>query len=361
MNSIGIYIHVPYCRTLCPYCDFVKLRTSGDAPDAYVEALCREIDAFEARRTVGSIFFGGGTPSLLSSVGLGRIMERLAHCFDMDQPEITLEANPDDVTEALVASWSGAGVTRISLGVQSFDASCLRYLGRRHDDAGARRACAIVGERFENWSLDLIFGAPPTEAWPRTVEEARAIAPPHLSAYGLTYEPGTPFERRADEAVDDETSLAMYNYLRDALEGYDHYEISNFARPGRRCAHNLIYWHNGEYAGFGPGAYSFIDGVRSRNVADVAAYLDAPGHRSEALHLDECEVRIETLIQHLRLRDGIAEATYAARFGRDLRRDFGPQLDRLMERGLVTHAEGRYWPTRLGFDLNNEIGLALVS
>lgn len=360
MHPLGIYIHVPYCRTLCPYCDFVKKRTSGTAPEAYVHAICHEIRQFSAQRHVGSVFFGGGTPSLLTPEGLRRIITCLHDHFDMSNPEITLEANPDDVTRDLAAAWIDAGVNRVSLGVQSFDNACLRYLGRRHDADGARAACRIVANLFEDWSLDLIFGAPPVGAWRATVDEAATMGSPHLSAYGLTYESGTPFEKRAHEAVDDETSLEMYHYLRQALHEFDHYEVSNFAKPGYRCVHNLIYWHNGEYAGFGPGAYSFIDGVRARNRPDVDAYLRSPGEKVEALHLDEREVRVETVIQHLRLQDGLTDAAYAERFGRDLNADFGPELDRLQARGLLIREDGAYRPTALGYDLNNEIGLAIV-
>jgi oxygen-independent coproporphyrinogen-3 oxidase len=218
----------------------------------------------------------------------------------------------------------------------------------------------VISRHFENWSLDLIFGAPPVEAWAATVAEAAAMGSPHISAYGLTYEPGTPFEKRRSEAVDDETSLAMYHLIRESLDEYDHYEISNFAKPGYQCLHHLIYWYNGEYAGFGPGAYSFLEGVRARNVPDVDAYLGDPGRKIESLALSDGEIRVETVIQHLRLREGLREEVYAARFGRTLRADFGPQLEELEARGILRSEASTYRPTALGYDLNNEIGLALV-
>ena len=357
---LGIYIHVPYCRTVCPYCDFVKKRTSGDAPQAYVDALGAEIARYDGPNIAQSIFFGGGTPSLLSAEGLSQVLDALRRCFTLDRPEVTLEANPDDVTEAKAAAWKQAGINRVSLGVQSFDDTCLRYLGRRHDAEGARNACRIIARQFDNWSLDLIFGAPPVEAWEATVAEAAGMGSPHISAYGLTYETGTPFEKRRDDAVDDETALAMYHHIRDGLREFDHYEISNFAKPGRQCLHNLVYWYNGEYAGFGPGAYSFLDGVRARNAPDVDAYLHDPGRKIEALRLRDDEIRVETVIQHLRLQEGLRADAYAARFGRAVEDDFGPQLVQLAARGLLTFQDGHYRPTTLGYDLNNEIGLALV-
>ncbi len=357
---IGIYIHIPYCKTLCPYCDFVKVRTRDGAPDAFVNALCAEIAEFDGPDVAGSIFFGGGTPSQLSAAQLARVLDTLRERFTLDAPEITLEANPDDVTVDLARAWRAAGVNRVSLGVQSLDDRVLRYLGRRHDAASARRACAVVAETFDNWSFDLIFGAPPVDAWEATLSGAVAMDPPHVAAYGLTYEEGTPFERRAGEAVDDEVSLAMYRSLEGALGNYHHYEISNFAKPGRESKHNLIYWRNGEYAGFGTGAYSYLGGVRARNETNTDAYLRAPGTKCEALTLSDAEVRIETVIQYMRLRTGLPRAEYAARFGHDVREDFGPALDAMIARGLVTEDLDTFLPTREGFYLNNEIGLALV-
>jgi oxygen-independent coproporphyrinogen-3 oxidase len=359
---IGVYLHIPYCKTLCPYCDFVKDRSRTGVPDPFVDALCNEIAAYEGPRQAGSIFFGGGTPSLLAPTQLARILTALRDTFDLGNEELTLEANPDDLTDALLRAWKDLGVNRVSLGVQSFDPRVLRYLGRRHDADGARRACALVADQFDNWSLDLIFGAPPLDPWQDTLDEAVALDPPHMSAYGLTYEPGTPFARRADEAVDDETSLDLYRMLEETLTaaGYGHYEISNFARPGREARHNLVYWHNGEYAGFGTGAYSYLSGTRARNHHTNDAYLRAPGDKEEALQLTEEEVRVETLIQHFRLRDGLPKDHYTQRFHRDLMSDYGAPLTRLLRDGLLEDTPTHLRPTRKGFYLNNEIGLALV-
>ena len=262
---IGVYIHVPFCRTLCPYCDFNRVRIDGAPPDAFVDALVREIDAFDARREAETVFLGGGTPSLLAPGQLDRILEAVRRRFDLKAPEITLEANPDDVTETLADAWRATGVNRVSLGVQSFDDAALRYLGRRHDAETARRACRTVAARFANWSMDLIYGAHPPASWPATLTECVSFAAPHVSCYGLTYEPDTPFGARAREAIDEDTALACYRRSRELLAGYERYEVSNFALPGFRCRHNLYYWRNLEYAGFGPGAFSFIDGVRSMN------------------------------------------------------------------------------------------------
>ena len=359
---LGVYIHIPYCRTLCPYCDFVRQSTPANTPTRFVDALCSEIDRYNGPQDADTVFFGGGTPSLLTPEHLRRILDSIRARFDLRDPEITLEANPDDVKEALADAWAQAGVTRVSLGVQSFDDRVLAYLGRRHDAHGARDACRVVADRFENWSIDLIFGAHPADAWEATLRECAAMSPPHVSAYGLTYEEGTPFGRRAHEALDEDASLACYRLAHDLLsaQGLRRYEISNHARPGHECRHNLYYWRNLQYAGFGPGAYSFLNSVRSRNVPEIPSYLPAPGRKAEELRLTDCEIRVETLIQHFRLAEGLMKQAYGERFGTTIEEDFGPRIEALIARGLLEEDDARIHPTPHGFELNNEIGLALV-
>lgn len=360
-DTIGLYVHVPYCRVVCPYCDYVKKRTSAGAPKAYIDALCSEIEAYEGPSAAGSVFFGGGTPSLLGTGDLERIFGALHQRFTLVDAEVSLEANPDDVDDEKAAAWAQLGVNRLSLGVQSFNDEALRYLGRIHDSAQARNACGRVAERFDNWGMDLIFGAQPVDRWDETLDECLGFDPPHVSAYGLTFEERTPFWRRRDEAVDEDLSLELYRTARARLAKYDHYEISNFALDGHQSRHNAIYWRNGEYAGFGPGAYSYVGGVRSRNETSVAGYLAAPGQKAEALHLSDLEIRQETLIQHFRTRTGLDKQTYAERFGGPVRADFGGQLDALIHRGLLEEDAHSIYPTQEGYELNNEIGIALVS
>ena len=376
---VAVYLHIPFCRTRCPYCDFVSEAVSGEPPEIYLNALLREISEYPAlsrkrmwglqsdqspdaahacssarcarspdraaattegpqfpyRRDaepgtlkseqdtccgsdgvvmgadgVRSVFFGGGTPSLLSPRALVRVLDVLRDRFHLtSDAEITLEANPDDVTADLADAWRDVGINRVSLGVQHFDDRVLRYLGRRHNADTARRACAIIA---------------------------------------------------ADDAVGEETWLALYRRAEAALVGYDHYEISNYARSGFQCAHNLVYWRNEEYVGFGTGAYSFLNGIRARNHCVTAKYLANPGEKEEWLPLSEREIRVETLIQHFRLRAGLSKTYYRRRFGGDVREDFGPQCDALIRRGLLIEDAESIRPTQTGFALNNEIGLALV-
>ena len=360
-SSIGIYIHVPYCRVACPYCDFVKKQVEGDAPAAFAEALSEEIRAFEGPDDVGSVFFGGGTPSMLDKDALRSIFESIHARFALRDPEISLEANPDDITEELLSCWRDLGVNRLSLGVQSFDDDVLAYLGRCHDADRARKACAMVADRFDNWGMDLIFGARPVEAWGPTLSECRSFDPPHVSTYGLTFEERTPFWNHRDEAIDSDLSLDFYRAAMETLVEYDHYEVSNFAKPGYQSAHNQIYWRNGEYAGFGPGAYSFLGRVRSRNSTRINRYLTQPGEKAESLPLAVREVQVETLLQYFRTRSGMPREDYVARFGHPVEEDFGQTLAGLVERGLLEDDGEAIRPTRRGYELNNEIGLALVS
>lgn len=358
---IGVYVHIPFCRTLCPYCDFVKRPLdAGTVPGEFIDALCAEIERFDGPHTADSVFIGGGTPSLVTPNDLRRVLETIGARVGLVNAEITIEANPDDVTTGLVSDWKSTGINRVSLGVQSFNDEVLQYLGRRHGVEGARSACAAVATQFENWSLDLIFGARPIDAWTATLDECARIAPPHFSAYGLTFEPNTPFGLRTNEAMDDETFLKLCSDIRKRLPEYRRYEISNYAKPGFECRHNLHYWHNEEYAGFGPGAYSYLNGTRARNDSNLDRYLADPGVKRESLALSETEQRVETIIQYMRLDTGLPMADYIARFGAPPEAHFGHQIEDLIDRGLVVANRETIRPTPKGFELNNEIGLALV-
>jgi oxygen-independent coproporphyrinogen-3 oxidase len=362
-SPVGIYIHVPYCRVACPYCDFVKRPTPGDAPEEFADALCREIAEYAGPTDARSIFFGGGTPSLLSARAFERIFRALKEKFRVAAvSEICIEVNPDDVTRDRARFWRDLGVNRLSLGVQSFDDEVLKFLGRCHDADHARRACDLVGETFGNWGIDLIFGAKPAEAWAASVSECIRFASPHVSTYGLTYEEHTAFWNQRHTAISEDVALAQYRHAMDTLgaAGYLHYEVSNFAKPGYESAHNLIYWRNEEYAAFGPGAVSYLGGIRARNLPNIAAYLARPGAKEESLTLAPREVRVETLIQHFRTRVGIARVAYRARFGSAIEDDFGPAIRALVNSGLLADDGERLSPTRRGYELNNEIGLALV-
>lgn len=318
MTEAGLYVHVPFCQSRCIYCDFFST-TDAAWRNRYVEALQREICARrdELRVRARSIYIGGGTPSLLSGSQLRDIFETLQANFALEpQAEVTVEANPEDVTAEWLDALRDTPVNRLSMGVQTFDDNLLRFLRRRHD---ARRAVTSVEQchraGFDNLSIDLMYGLPGQDmaAWQRDVTQAFSLGVTHLSAYALMFEDGTALDalrKKGDvREADEELGLAMYSWLQDeaARRGWEHYEISNFCRPGFYSRHNKSYWQGLPYLGFGPGAHSY-DGERVRrwNLADLKKYvLEAgkPPYESETLSDDE--IYNEYVMTRLRMPEGV--------------------------------------------------------
>ena len=280
----GVYVHIPFCKTKCPYCDFYSVTNLRPIED-YLRALATEIDlrSYElAGVPVETIYFGGGTPSLLSGRAIGDIICRLRRSFDVAaETEVTLECNPGDLSTLDLDEVIAAGVNRFSIGAQSFDPSLLRFLGRRHTGEETRALVRELHRRgVRNISLDLIYGIPgSTEETLRTDLDALvALEPTHISAYHLIYEEGTPLHYRLQRgrirALDEEESLRQSHYVAERLRsvGYEHYEISAFALPGYRSRHNSSYWHGIPYIGLGPGAHSYIHPWRSYNPSNVTLY-----------------------------------------------------------------------------------------
>lgn len=287
MSRLGLYVHVPFCGSLCPYCAFASEAGRDGLRDRYVAAVCQEIHRAAAVHRCGplhTVFLGGGTPSRLTPAQVGVLLEAAAAAFGLEpRAEVTLEANPDTADVGRFSAFREAGVNRLSLGVQSFSDETLRRLGRVHSAAQALEACAAARQAgFDNLSLDLIFAVPraPVHHWHQTVEQALALDPEHLSAYSLTIEEETPFARRAARGrlhpLDEEEEAEQYEWTVRQLvgAGYEHYEVSNFARPGRRSRHNWGYWTGAEYLGVGPSAHSFLAGRRSWNATDLDTYLE---------------------------------------------------------------------------------------
>ncbi len=284
-EPLGVYVHVPFCAARCGYCDFATWTDRGHLVDAYVDACVHDVERLRrsgaVARPATSVFFGGGTPSLLPAASLLRILgaiERTPAC------EVTVECNPDWVDAAKLEAYRAGGVTRLSLGVQSMAPHVLAYLERTHDPAGVERAVGwarVAG--FEHLNLDLIYGAPgeTPDDWRATLEQAVALGPDHVSAYALTVEPGTPLGRRvaagSAERPDDDDQAAKYELADSVLSaaGFSWYEISNWARPGGACRHNLLYWTGGEYLPVGSAAHGHLAGRRSWNVRTPDRYIGA--------------------------------------------------------------------------------------
>jgi oxygen-independent coproporphyrinogen-3 oxidase len=285
----GIYIHIPFCRQACHYCNF-HFSTSLRYKNELIGALLKEVDLFAASslplspEKVETIYFGGGTPSLCTKTELASILQQIKMTFPVDPAaEVTLEANPDDISEVSLPDWKEAGINRLSIGIQSFFEEDLRWMNRAHDAKQAFRSLELATQVFENITIDLIYGTPQLtdEKWKQNVQTALAFKIPHLSCYALTVEPKTPLDKLIREhksaAVDpgkqSEQFLLLMQWLEEA--GYEHYEISNFARPGFRSRHNSSYWKGKSYYGFGPSAHSFDGHSRWWNVSNNNQYIES--------------------------------------------------------------------------------------
>lgn len=282
----GIYIHIPFCKSACHYCNF-HFSTSLRYKNELLNALLKEIELqqdFPGLNKINSLYFGGGTPSLLENSEILDLICRIKKYFDL-QPgaEITLEANPDDITEEKLQGWKSAGINRLSIGIQSFFEEDLRWMNRAHNAVQAETALQLALQYFDNITIDLIYGTPglTDERWKINVDRAIAAGVPHLSCYALTVEPKTPLDKlirkEQYENVNPDQQSAQFLLLMDWLEaaGYEHYEISNFAKPGRRSRHNSSYWQNQPYLGLGPSAHSFTGTERQWNIANNNTYITA--------------------------------------------------------------------------------------
>jgi oxygen-independent coproporphyrinogen III oxidase len=362
------YIHVPFCRHRCGYCNFTLVAGRDDLIGAYLGALERELSWLKAPREVDTLFFGGGTPTHLPADQLRRLLAVATRWFPLATGgEFSVEANPIDVSQAKAAILSEAGVTRISLGAQSFQAWKLAILERDHDAEMARAAIERSRAFAQSASIDLIFGAPGESLadWRSDLETAIALAPDHVSTYGLTFEKGTSFWSRLTHGelsrVEEEVERQMYEMAIDTLtaKGYEHYEVSNFARPGHRCRHNENYWLGGQYFAAGPGAARFVAGRRETNHRSTTTYiarvLAGQSPVAEAEELEPEDAARERLVFALRRIEGIDTAEFAAATGFAVGQLGGEALPRLIELELLELATSRLRLTRRGLLVSDAI------
>lgn len=368
--ALGLYIHIPFCKAKCAYCDFYSLAHSEEKMDAYMAALLRHLEEVAPRAAgmqVDTVYFGGGTPSYLGAARLCRILQTVLRRYDVARDaEITLEANPDSAGDwKELRKLRRAGFNRLSLGVQSTDDALLRRIGRVHTYEQVQQAVKAARKaKFTNLSLDLIYGLPgqTVEDWQRTLADAVALGPEHLSCYGLKLEEGTPLwqQRQTLTLPDDDAQADMYLYTVAALGemGYEQYEISNFAKPGKASRHNLKYWRMEEYAGFGPGAHSDFGGVRYGYVRDIDSYIAGKLVLSESENDSTLARDYEYVMLSLRTAAGIDRQTFEKRY----RQRFQP-METLFEQyekaGLALPTEGGWRLTPKGFLVSNSIIAAL--
>ncbi len=357
-----LYVHIPFCPKVCPYCSFYKEASDRNKTMAFLEAVLAEAAAAAAGLRPETVFFGGGTPTALSTTQLEYLIGGLRERIDFSAVrEFTLEMNPATVSHEKASALRAAGVNRVSMGVQSWDDALLKTLGRVHSSAQARRSYEILREAgVGNVNLDLIFGIPgQSEAqWRETLRTTIDLAPDHISAYCLTYEEDTEFFQRFERgemAPEEERDAGFFEIAMDELEaaGFGQYEISNYARPGRECLHNLAYWRGAEYVGLGPSAFSTRGDTRWRNVADTAGYIkriqDGTAAHDFSEPLDTDTRRAERVAFSLRTSDGVPEP------------DVQPaQADAMEAAGLLIRRNNRLHLTRKGKLLADEAAAELM-
>lgn len=373
---LGIYLHFPFCAIRCSYCDFPTVAGRDDRIETYLAALDREIRTMQPDlpRAADTVFFGGGTPSRMTPAQVERVLEGVRARFDLPAgAEITLEGNPESLTAESLLGFRAAGITRVSVGVQSLDDAVLARAGRAHDAAGAERAVREArGAGVPEVSLDLIAGLPGErlDRWGETVRRAAGFDPDHVSVYLLESDKETPLGRAVRSGrtaiAGDDALAAAYEATVAALEGegFALYEISNFARDGRRSRHNLKYWTDAPFAGFGNGAHGYVHGRRRANLRELAAYLGAVEVGREPVEWEEGFERrrrlAEALFLGLRVLEGVDLAALASRYGEDPKRVWAEAWARGAEAGLVVLEGDRARLTREGRLRSNELFQELV-
>ena len=369
---LSLYTHIPFCVKKCLYCGFYSTPYTPQNADVYVNALRTEAAgkaAIFSERQFGSLYFGGGTPTALSSHQLTTVISIIRSHFTLAlDAEVTVEANPQSGTEHLFEDLLRSGVNRLSIGVQSLSDRLLATLGRPHSAAEAEDAVRSARRcGFKNIGIDLIYGIPGQTIgdWERTLERALMLGPDHVSAYGLSLDEGSSFQQQTAsgsmQMPDDDLDAELYDIgvERLAAAGFMHYEISNFAKPGFECRHNLNYWHRGEYLGLGPGAWSFLAGRRSRSVPDLTSYSTRLYNGSPVMAEDEtpgpAAAALETVMLGLRTRRGIELERIASEFGSLVRDHLVAQSAPMIDKGLLHLDDGRLFLTDRGMVLSNEV------
>ena len=373
LPPLSLYVHLPWCLKKCPYCDFNSHEARDGRPgvpeDRYIDALIADLEQALPLiwgRSVHSIFIGGGTPSLFSPQAIDRLLADIRARLRLEANcEITMEANPGTFEKDRFKAFRGAGITRLSIGVQSFDDRYLQALGRVHDGAQARAAVAEAASNFDTFNLDIMYALPGQNAsdLQRDLETALSFAPPHISIYHLTIEPNTYFAKYPPVVPEDDVAYAMLDQItaQTAAAGMQRYEVSAFAKPGHASVHNSNYWSFGDYLGIGAGAHSKLSFahrvVRQVRLRDPARYMDGAlqGH---ALAQDEdvkrADLPFEFMLNALRLREGFALQDYMDRTGLPLS-SIDKALQRAEAKGLITRDFARVQPTERGFDFLSDL------
>ena len=363
---LSLYIHIPFCKSKCAYCDFASFPGREAMWEAYFAALCGEIRAAKDDiHRVETVFFGGGTPSVVPEKHIAAALAAAREAFPFAPgAEVSLEANPGTLTMEKLRAYREMGVNRLSIGVQSFDARLLRDIGRIHTPGEAVEAVRMAREAgFVNIGIDLMYGLPGQDVptWEATLKTAVSLPLKHVSAYALIVEAGTPMAAREGELPGEEATLAMQRLGTRALAaaGFARYEISNYARSGFACRHNAVYWRRGEYLGFGCAAHSFFAGERFCNPSHLEDYLRG-ARRVARERVDGEAAREETLMLSTRMCEGLSLGRWREEFGEDFRAGREGALERLARAGLLEVCNGRLRLTERGMEVHNAVVLELL-
>lgn len=377
MNKTGLYIHVPFCGSKCNYCDFNSYVGKLDLAEQYFNCMKKEIDLYReemALNKVGTIFIGGGTPSCVEHRFIGEILSTCRERYNVSEPcEITIESNPGTITHEKLKAYRKYGINRISIGLQAYQENLLKYLGRQHTSEDFTSSVEMAKEAgFDNINADVIFGIPgqTLEDWKKTLDILAELDVTHISAYDLKVEEGTRFGDMLASGklteMEDELDREMYHYAIEFLKskGFNHYELSNFAKEGYECRHNLIYWNCLEYLGLGAGAHSFLQDIRFENQTTVEGYIDylSKGQKpvEERYVRDFCEKMSEYMFLGLRLINGVSKDKFEDRFNQDIFVTYASKIDLLIKKQLVEADEKRIRLTNLGLDLANQVFVEFV-
>ncbi|HHZ13436.1 MAG TPA: oxygen-independent coproporphyrinogen III oxidase [Clostridiales bacterium] len=371
-GTIGLYVHFPFCLRKCLYCDFPSYAQKDHLMDEYLKAIKVEVDHAKAKinsRRIKTVFLGGGTPTLYHEGELAQLLDYIKHsCLISDDAEITIEANPETLNPRKLKVLMEAGINRLSIGMQAGQDRHLRALGRIHNIADVERGVDWARKAgFENINLDLMFGLPnqSVDEWLESLGCAVKMGVEHISAYALIIEEGTPLYELVEKGrlriPPEDVERDMYHrgvqFLKS--QGYIHYEISNFAIPGKECRHNLLYWQNKEYIGLGSGAHSYLQGHRWSNYADICKYIDRIYEYGNGI--EQCEEislsnqRFETIMMGLRLNSGVSKKIFRERFGHGLEYYYGDVLENLKAMGMLIETETSIYLTAKGMDLQNSV------
>ena len=368
----GVYVHIPFCASRCLYCDFFST-TESEKRESYVDALLHEMqcrkEELSAAQHVETIYIGGGTPSQLSIDNLKRLFDGIYSIYDVNEnAEVTIECNPEDVTSSYAAGLTTLPVNRVSMGLQTFDNNRLRFLRRRHTSEKSLESVYLLKEKgYKNISIDLMFGFPEEtlQMWSDDIDKALSLGVPHISAYSLMYEEGTPLTRLKDSGkinvVDDETMLSMYTLLKNKMEdaGYEHYELSNFCLKGMESRHNMSYWTGKSYIGLGAGAHSY-DGVHRRwNITSLEKYIEGVHDGSvywESETLSATDHFNEYIMTRLRTKNGIDIDYLHSSESKDIMtKEFERLLDLHLSTGNLVEENGRLRLSRKGLYISDSV------